>query len=141
MKGLIVATCLVFATLFALLLYTHYDAKKFIESLPQAPVRQREVRVPEKASMPLEMGQSSNKSVHIVDAPGEVLQNPPNTHENGDDHAHVHEQASLSDSTGFSESDVTQRAEVSVEEPPIEEQVPPRCRALEDGSPRWGDSI
>ena len=125
MKGLIVTTCLMFVTLFALLLYTHYDTKKFIESLPQAPARQREVRGLEKASRPPEMGQSSNESVHIVDAPGEVLQNPPDTHEHGDDHDYVHEHASLSDSTSFSESDVTQRAEVSVEEPLIEEQVPP----------------
>lgn len=42
MKTLKVATCLMYVTLFALVLYTRYDTQKFIKNLPQPPVMQRE---------------------------------------------------------------------------------------------------
>ena len=48
MKVLTVFAILFFTTLIGLLFYAHYDTKKFIESLPQAPALQHEVAPAEK---------------------------------------------------------------------------------------------
>ena len=43
MKGLMAIMGLIFAILFGLVLYTHYDTKKFIQNLPQSPTMKGEV--------------------------------------------------------------------------------------------------
>ncbi|MDE0554070.1 MAG: hypothetical protein OXI24_07650, partial [Candidatus Poribacteria bacterium] len=42
MKGWSMALCIFFAILFGIVVYTHYDTRKFIESLPQPPAPQNE---------------------------------------------------------------------------------------------------
>lgn len=49
MKGSSVALCLFFVILFGIVVYTHYDTRKFIESLPQLSATQNETTFLKKA--------------------------------------------------------------------------------------------
>ena len=115
MKTLLVATCLIFAVLFGLILYTHYDTKKFIESLPQPPATQSEVSTGEKTPMPLERETPGNEAEQTL-ADTEPV---PSTH--GNSHGHTHHHDSHVESMPVVESDVTQHTE----EPPSGIQLPP----------------
>ena len=125
MKILIVATCLIFAMLFALLLYTHYDTQKFIQSLPQAPTTQREVSPGEKTPMSLETGTPENEAEQPLVETDAIPDNHGDFHDHTHYHGPEHPDNSLVGPTSFLEVDVMQHAEESVEDIISEKQLPP----------------
>jgi hypothetical protein len=125
MKTLFVAACLIFAGLLALTVYTHYDTEKFIESLPQAPTKQREVSAGEKTPAQYEARTPENQGEQTLDDP---LSNPHahgHLHEHPGSHGHTHPHDLPVESSTVSESDATQHMEEPVEAPSSGEQLPP----------------
>ncbi len=120
-KTLLVAMCLIFAVLFGLTLYTHYDTKKFIENLPQPPATQSEVSVGEKTPTPLERETLRNEAEQTLADTGPVPYTHGDSHEHTDSPGHTHHHNSLGESTPILESDVTQHTE----EAPSRIQLPP----------------
>jgi len=120
------------AGLLALTVYTHYDTKKFIESLPQPPTPQREVSAGEKTP-----------AQRVARTPGNqgelTLEETPDTHghlhEHPDSHGHTHPHDLPVESFPVSESDATQHTEEPVEAPPSGEQLPPGVVAWKSVSP------
>ena len=110
MKNLIVATCLMFAILFGLTLYMHYDTQTFIDSLQQPPTKQHEVSPGEKTHK-LEMGTPDTEAEQTDKGTAPVPDTPGDFHEQTDSHGHSHHDDSLVESTPFLESEVTQHAE------------------------------
>ena len=135
MKTLFAAACLMFAGLFTLFLYTHYDTKKFIESLPQPLTKQREVSAEEKTPTQHEAITPGNQG----ELTSEELAPAPDTHghshEHPHSHGHTHPHDSLSESSTVSESDATQHMEETVEDPPSGEQLPPGVVAWKISTP------
>ena len=135
MKTLFVAVCLMFAGLFALSLYTHYDTQKFIESLPQVPTKQREVSVGEKTPTQHEARTPGNQGEQTLDDP---VSNPHvhgDLHEHPTSHGHAHPHDLLVESSPVSASDATQHMEEPVEAPPSGEQLPPGVVAWKISTP------
>ena len=122
MKGLIAVMGLIFAILFGLVLYTHYDTKKFIQNLPQAPTMKGEV---EKIPSPPDIEILKDAAEYTVEDTVTVPENPNNFHEHSDSHGHRHSDDSLVDSTPFLESNVTPHVKETIEETMIEVQPPP----------------
>lgn len=128
MKVLTVFAILFFATLLGLIFYAHYDTKKFIESLPQAPAQQPEVAPGEKTPKPHEKGTAENEAEQHLDDTAPV----PDTHghfrESTDSHGHVHHAPASADSTSWEdalETDVPLPAEETGEETTSTVQLPP----------------
>ena len=121
MKTVLVATGLIFAGLFGLALYMHYDTKKFIENLPHPPATQREVSKEKKAPTPLKRGTPKDQVEQTLEEPLPVSHTHGNSHEHTDSHGHTHHHDSLGEPTPILESDVTQHTE----EPPSGIQLPP----------------
>ena len=119
MKGLMAIMGLIFAILFGLVLYTHYDTKKFIQNLPQSPTMKGEV---EKIPSPRDIEILQNAAEHTVEDTVTVLENPNDFHEHSDFHEHKHPDDSLVDSTPFLESNVTPHMVETLEETMIEVQ-------------------
>ena len=135
MKTLFFAACLMLAGLFALVLYMHYDTKKFIESLPQAPTPQREVSAGEKTPAQRVARTPGNQG----ELTSEELAPAPDTHghshEHPDSHGHTHPHESLVESSTVPESDATQQNQETVEVPPSGEQLPPGVVAWKTATP------
>lgn len=130
MKKLLVAACLMFAGLFALTAYMHYDTKKFIESLPQAPTKKSEVSAGEKTPTQHEARTPVNQGEQTLE------ETPPgHFHEHPDSHGHTHPHESLVEASTVSESDATQHTEETLEVPPSGEQLPPGVVAWKSVSP------
>ena len=130
MKTLFVAACLMFAGLFALSLYTHYDTKKFIENLPQPSTTQREVSAGEKTPTQHEAITPGNQGEQISE------ETPPgHFHEHPDSHGHTHPHEALVESSTVPESDAIQHTEEPVEAPPSGEQLPPGVVAWKISTP------
>ena len=119
MKGLMAIMGLIFAILFGLVLYTHYDTKKFIQNLPQSPTMKGEV---EKIPSPRDIEILQNAAEPTVEDTVTVLENPNDFHEHSDFHEHKHPDDSLLDSTPFLESNVTPHMVETLEETMIEVQ-------------------
>lgn len=133
MKTLFVAACLMFAGLFALSLYMHYDTKKFIENLPQPPTPQSVGSAGEKTPTQHAARTPENQGEQTLDAP---LSHPHgDLHEHPDSHGHTHPHESLVESSTVPESDATQHTEETVEAPPSGEQLPPGVVAWKSVSP------
>ncbi len=135
MKTLFVAACLMFAGLFALTVYTHYDIKKFIENLPQAPTKQRVVDAGEKTPTQHEARTPENQGEQTLDDP---LSNPHahgDLHEHPGSHGHTHPHDLPVESSPVSESDATQHIEEPVEGLPSGEQLPPGVVAWKISTP------
>ena len=124
MKTLIVALCLIFAGLFGLILYTHYDTKKFIENLPQPATTQREVSAEEKTPTQREARTPENQGKLTSEETPSVPDTHGHFHEHSDSHGHTHPHDSLVESSTVSESNTTQQNEETVEAP-SGEQLPP----------------
>lgn len=135
MKTLFVAACLMFAGLFALSLYTHYDTKKFTESLPQAPTTQREVSAGEKTPTQHEARTPENQGEQTLDDPLSNLHAHGDLHEHPGSHGHTHPHESLVESSTVPESDAIQHTEEPVEDPPSGEQLPPGVVAWKISTP------
>lgn len=123
MKTLFVAACLMFAGLFALSLYTHYDTKKFIESLPQVPTKQREVSVGEKTPTQHEARTPGNQGELTSEAFAPVPDTHRHSHEHPDSHGHTHHHDSHVEPMTVSASD--EYSEETVEEITSGVQLPP----------------
>ena len=121
MKTLIVALCLIFAGLFGLILYTHYDTKKFIENLPQPATTQREVSAEEKTPTQREARTIENQAELSSEETPSVPDTHGHFHEHPDSHGHTHPHDLLVESTPILESD----AMYQTEEHPSGEQLPP----------------
>ena len=135
MKTLLVAACLMFAGLFALTLYTHYDTQKFIESLPQAPTTQREVSTAEKTPTQRVVRTPGNQTEQTLDAPLSHSHAPGDLHEHPGSHGHPHPHDSLVESAPVPESDATQQTEEPLEVPASGEQLPPGVVAWQISTP------
>ena len=125
MKTVLVATGLIFAGLFGLALYMHYDTKKFIENLPQSPATQSEVSAGEKTPTPLERETPGNEAEQTLADTGPVPDNHDDFHNHTDSHGHMHPDDSLTELVPVLESDVTQHTEETVEEITSGMQPPP----------------
>ena len=125
MKNLLVATCLIFALLIGLSIYMHYDTKKFIENLPQAPTKQREVSAGEKTPTPHEARTPGNQGEQTLDDPVSNPHAHGDLHEHPDSHGHTHPHELPVESTPILESDALYPTEEPVEPPPSGEQLPP----------------
>ena len=123
MKTLLIATCLVFAVLFGLILYTHYDTKEFVENLPQPPVTQREVPTGDKTPTPLETETPGNEAEQTLADTGPVPSTHGDSHEHTDSHGHTHHHDSHVESMPVVESD--EYSEETVEEITSGVQLPP----------------
>ena len=126
MKILICATCLLFATLFGLLIWTHYDTQKFYQSLPQPPALQTEVK---ETTSPLNIKTPQHTTEDTVENTGTTV---PDTSSSGDLHAHPDSQGhihphdnSLVEATSFLKADGTQPTEETLEAPSSAVQLPP----------------
>jgi hypothetical protein len=135
MKILLVATCLMFAVLFGLTVYMHYDTKKFTESLPQPPATQREVSAGEKTPTQHEAITPGNQGKQTLEETPLVPDTHGHLHEHPDSHGHTHSHESLVESSSVPESDATQQNEETVEVPPSGEQLPPGVVAWKSVSP------
>lgn len=125
MKNLLVATFLMFAVLFGLTVYMHYDTQNFIKNLPQPPATQREVSAGEKTPTQYEAITPGNQGEQTLDDP---LSNPHahgHLHEHPGSHGHTHPHAPLVESSTVPESDATHPNEETVEVPSSGEQLPP----------------
>lgn len=135
MKTLFVAACLMFAGLLALTVYTRYDTQKFIESLPQAPTKQREVSAGEKTPTQHEAITPENQA----ELPSEETAPAPDTHghfhEHPDSHGHTHPHDLPVESTSIFESDTMYQTEEPVEAPSSGEQLPPGVVAWKISTP------
>ena len=128
MKVLTVFAILFFATLLGLIFYAHYDTKKFVESLPQAPTQQREVVPEEKTLKPHEKGTAENEAEQHLDDAVPM----PDTHghfqESTDSQGHRQHAPASADSTSWGdalETDVPLPAEETGEETTSAVQLPP----------------
>ena len=135
MKILLPATCLLLVILFGLTLYTHYDTKKFIENLPQAPTKQRVVEAGGKTPTQHEAITPENQGEQTLDDPLSNPHAPGDLHEYPDSHGHTHPHDSLVESATVPESDATQHTEETLEVPPSGEQLPPGVVAWRSVSP------
>lgn len=125
MKTLLIAICLLFVLLLGLTLHTHYDTKKFIESLPQAPTKQREVSAGEKTPAQYKARTPENQGEQTLDDP---LSNPHahgHLHEHPGSHGHTHPHDLPVESSAGSESEAIHQNEEPVEASPSGEQLPP----------------
>ena len=138
MKALLIAICLLFVLLFGLTLYTHYDTKKFIENLPQAPTKQRVVDAGEKTPTQHEAITPENQGKQTLEETPPVPDTHGHLHEHPDSHGHTHPHESLVESSTVPESEATQQNEETVEVP-SGEQLPPGVvtwrRVSPDGIP------
>ena len=128
LKFLTVFAILFFATLLGLIFYAHYDTKKFIESLPQAPAQQREVAPAEKTPKPHEKGTAENEAEQRVEDTAPVPDTHGNVQESTDSHGHVHHAPASADPTSWGdawETDLPLPAEETGEETTSEVQLPP----------------
>lgn len=135
MKTLLVATCLMYALLFGLSLYMHYDTKKFIENLPQDPTKQRVLTAGEKTPTQHEAKTPENQGEHTLDDTPPAPDTHGHFHEHPDSHGHTHPHEALVESSTVPESDATQHMEETVEAPPSGEQLPPGVVAWKSVSP------
>ena len=135
MKTLLTATCLLFIILFGFTLYTHYDTKKFINSLPQAPTKQRFVTAGEKTPTQREARTPENQAELTSEATPSVPDTHGHFHEHPDSHGHTHPHDSLVESSTVPEFDITQHIEETVEAPPGGEQLPPGVVSWKHVSP------
>lgn len=134
MKTLFFAACLMFAGLFALTVYMHYDTQKFIENLPQAPTTQRVVSAGEKTPTQHEARTPENQGEQTLDDP---LFNPHahgDLHEHPGSHGHTHPHEALVESSTVPESDTTQHIEETIA-PLSGEQLPPGVVAWKISTP------
>ena len=128
MKVLTVFAILFFTTLLGLIFYAHYDTKKFIENLPQAPAQQPEVAPGEKTPQPHEKGTAENDAEQRVDDTAPVPDTHGNFQESTDSHGHVHHAPASADSTSWGdalETDVPLPAEETGEETTSTVQLSP----------------
>jgi len=124
-----------FAGLLALFLYTHYDTKKFTESLPQPPTTQREVSVGEKTPTQHNVKTPGNQAELTSEETPSVPDTHGHFHEHPDSHGHTHPHDLPVESFPVSESDATQHMEETVKAPPSGEQLPPGVVAWKISTP------
>ena len=134
MKALLIVTCLLLVILFGLTLYTHYDTKKFIENLPQAPTKQHVVDAEEKTQTQREAKTPGSQGEQTLDDTPPVPDTYGHFHEHPDSHGHTHPHESLVESSTVPESDATQQNEETVEVL-SGEQLPPGVVAWKSVSP------
>ncbi|MCG9134496.1 hypothetical protein J5I95_22765 [Candidatus Poribacteria bacterium] len=134
MKTLLIAFCLLCVFLLGLTLYTHYDTKKFVENLPQAPTKQRVVDAEEKTPTQHEAITPGNQGKQTLEETPPVSDTHGHLHEHPDSHGHTHPHESLVELSPVSESDATQHMEEPVAAP-SGEQLPPGVVAWKSVSP------
>ena len=121
MKFLKIVTCLFYVGLFGFVLYTHYDTKKFIRSLPQPPTMQRDVSPGEKT--PTDFRGTPDTDLIQTDFAADT---PSDTFSQTDtETGHRHPDDLFVESTSFLEPDVTQHAEETVSLDTTSEVQPP----------------
>ena len=128
MKVLTVFAILFFTALLGFLFYAHYDTKKFIESLPQAPALQHEVAPGEKTPKPHEKRTAENDTGQHLEDTAPVRDTHGTFHEHTDSQGHVPHDAASADSTSLRdalETDVPPPTEEPVEETTRAVQLPP----------------
>ena len=128
MKKLLVAACLMFAGLFALTVYMHYDTKRFIKNLPQPPTKQREVSAGEKTPTQHEWRTPENQGGQTLDDPVSHPHAHGDLHEHPGSQGHTHPHDSLVESA-------TQYIKETLEVPPSGDQPPPGVVAWKSVSP------
>lgn len=125
MRTLLVATCLMFALLFGLTVYMHYDTKTFIENLPQPATTQREVSAGEKLPTQYDVKTPGNQAELTSEETPPVPHTHGHFHEHPDSHGHTHPHEALSESSTVPDPDATQHIKETVEALPSGEQLPP----------------
>lgn len=124
MKGWSMALCIFFAILFGIVVYTHYDTRKFIESLPQPPATQNESTFSRKGvDVALESAQSEDihTSVDTISDVEPVL----DLSNHLDTERYVHLSDSQVESIPAIEADMMLDTEGTVEESRFEDNPPP----------------
>lgn len=126
MKIFICAVCLLFAILFGLLIWTHYDTQRFYQSLPQPPALQTEMK---ETSSSLNIKTPQHTTEDTVEDTGATVLDTPSPrdfHEHSDPQGHIHpHDNSLVKPTSFFKANGTQPTEETLEALPSAVQLPP----------------